>query len=766
MDPYTRRSTWEVIQAYRSGRTIVLCTHYMDEADILSDRVAIMSAGALQCVGSTLFLKRLFGVGYNLTLVGEPRTSAEHCSSWLQMVQKHIPNASLLSMAGVEAQFQLPHEDASGQILSLLRALDAEKEGMRVSTYSLGATTLEEVYLRAARDDLGALENCPAAGSTRGKIPMVNSGEQRPASSRPVSLRSVDSEERQALPVLPSYEKPYVGTKMLLVRQMRAIWRVRLAVRFRRPAEVIWGFFVPLGIFVLLAVIEGITNMTVDTAPRVYGVLSSFGVFFITVPLGAFCVVDRIAGIKAQQILMGVTRPTYWLGLSSSDYFVGASIVTLFIIALAIVRSPCLHQGSLYASCFCVSLFLSLFCISWVVYRLSFAFTNKALCTATNMWVGIIFGIIGGLSVAALVKSGGASADVGRTLRWILRVVSPHFCVFDALEYSTGSSFLSENPNVPSKIYKETDPWEFEASGASIFFLAIHSVVWMALCAHAEMKTVQKSSAHLARHIKWDADVPLIGGIDPDVEAERERALGPEGAQSALALHEVRKVYPKQTLPAVRDVTLAVSKGECLGLLGVNGAGKTTTMGIITASVLPSSGSALIAGEEIYDKPDLLARHLGYCPQFDAQWGHITCEEHLYFCARCRGYTEADIPSVVHDLIELVGLSKHAFKHSRTLSGGNKRKLSLAMAVLGEPTVILLDEPSAGMVSLHTCWWPMKAIAIRDPPLFRSFLTLGTHLLSLAPLTGSAGPPENVARGQLCGYPLRRRDHHTFHGGG
>lgn len=93
MDPHSRRSTWELLRKSKYGRVVVLTTHFMDEADMLGDRIAIMAAGQLQCVGSSLFLKNRYGVGYNLTIVKEQQWCDVKAIN--QLVKKHVAGKNI-----------------------------------------------------------------------------------------------------------------------------------------------------------------------------------------------------------------------------------------------------------------------------------------------------------------------------------------------------------------------------------------------------------------------------------------------------------------------------------------------------------------------------------------------------------------------------------------------------------------------------------------------------------------------------------------------
>jgi len=147
----------------------------------------------------------------------------------------------------------------------------------------------------------------------------------------------------------------------------------------------------------------------------------------------------------------------------------------------------------------------------------------------------------------------------------------------------------------------------------------------------------------------------------------------------------------------VRGINVGVPAGECFGLLGVNGAGKTTTMKMITGDITIGGGDILVGGYSVQMNRDRARRHLGYCPQFDALPDKLTARETLALYARIRGIQGSQVEESVSTTIKRMCLEAHQHTTCERLSGGNKRKLSTAMALIGEPSVILLDEPSTGI---------------------------------------------------------------------
>lgn len=144
MDPSARRSMWALLQRSKVGRALVLTTHYMDEADVVSDRIAVMAAGRLRCCGSSLFLKSAFGLGYTLTMV--KRHAACRAHDVTQLLRGFEPSLELVSEAGDELTYSLPLS-SSPELGPMLRRLDAVADSLGLSSYGLSLSSMEEVPL-------------------------------------------------------------------------------------------------------------------------------------------------------------------------------------------------------------------------------------------------------------------------------------------------------------------------------------------------------------------------------------------------------------------------------------------------------------------------------------------------------------------------------------------------------------------------------------------------------------------------------------------
>ena len=148
---------------------------------------------------------------------------------------------------------------------------------------------------------------------------------------------------------------------------------------------------------------------------------------------------------------------------------------------------------------------------------------------------------------------------------------------------------------------------------------------------------------------------------------------------------------------AVKNLSFCLEKGECFGLLGLNGAGKTTTFKCITQELYPNNGEIIFNGVNLKNNFSYIINKFGYCPQYDAIFEYLTVYENLEFYSKLKGVKEESMDKLINALIIEMRLQEFTNKISGRLSGGNKRKLSVAISMLCNPPVILLDEPSTGM---------------------------------------------------------------------
>ena len=158
-----------------------------------------------------------------------------------------------------------------------------------------------------------------------------------------------------------------------------------------------------------------------------------------------------------------------------------------------------------------------------------------------------------------------------------------------------------------------------------------------------------------------------------------------------------RQGREKKTVDAVRGVDLEVAEGEIFGFLGPNGAGKTTTLRMLATLIEPDGGRATIAGADLLRNPGEVRRRIGYVAQGGSTWDDSTAREELVLQARLYGASKSAAQARAQRVLESFQLSEYADRKCKTYSGGQRRRVDIALGIIHEPKVVFLDEPTSGL---------------------------------------------------------------------
>uniref|UniRef100_A0A674DGK4 ATP binding cassette subfamily A member 3 n=1 Tax=Salmo trutta TaxID=8032 RepID=A0A674DGK4_SALTR len=596
MDPSARRATWDLLQGEKRGRTILLTTHFMDEADLLGDRIVIMAGGELQCCGSPLFLKNKYGAGYHMVIVKDALCNVSEIT---RLVHMYVPNATLESSAGAELSYILPKE-STNRFELLFAELEMNREELGIASYGASVTTMEEVFLR---------------GQT--------------------------------------------------------------------------GFAIAINLM------YGMASLS-----------STFALLLVT---------ERSLKSKHVQQVSGVYLSNFWFSALLWD------LVNFFLpCMLMLVVFRAFGVKAFIADNHLVDVLLILLLYGWAViplmYLLSFLFSAAATAYTRLTIFNIISGTATFLTVTIMTIPELNLQDLSRNLDKVF-LLFPNYCLgmsfsqfYQNYQFIT---FCTSNPMATAfcralNITYQENYFSMSEPGVGCFLVALslQGVVFITLLFIIEMQCVKTLRRFLTRLASRRKQLPLMGDAallpeDRDVAEERKRVLEcspivESMVGSPLILQDLSKVQ-QPVLLAVDRLSLAVGKGECFGLLGFNGAGKTTTFKMLTGDETVTSGDAYIDGYSILRDVKKVQQRIGYCPQFDAVLDHMTGRETLSMYARLRGIPEKYVSGCVENVLRSLLLEPHADKLCRSYSGGNKRKLSAAVALIGGPPVIFLDEPSTGM---------------------------------------------------------------------
>jgi len=169
--------------------------------------------------------------------------------------------------------------------------------------------------------------------------------------------------------------------------------------------------------------------------------------------------------------------------------------------------------------------------------------------------------------------------------------------------------------------------------------------------------------------------------------------------ERSVRLHKLSKSYKGQT--ALKEVSMTMEAGSIVAVLGHNGAGKTTMVNTLCGFHNPTHGHAFFQGRSIREEMRMIQRDIGYCPQQDLLWEHLTAAEHMQVYLQLKGAPTQGLEQRALDLLGECDLAREAHIQAGRFSGGMKRRLSVAVAATGNPSVIFLDEPTTGMDPLH-----------------------------------------------------------------
>eukprot|EP00550_Attheya_septentrionalis_P003060 CAMPEP_0198282180 /NCGR_PEP_ID=MMETSP1449-20131203/2021_1 /TAXON_ID=420275 /ORGANISM="Attheya septentrionalis, Strain CCMP2084" /LENGTH=1933 /DNA_ID=CAMNT_0043978311 /DNA_START=256 /DNA_END=6057 /DNA_ORIENTATION=+ len=436
---------------------------------------------------------------------------------------------------------------------------------------------------------------------------------------------------------------------------------------------------------------------------------------FITGSFASFIVAEKMSKAKHLQTVSGVTPSAYWLSSYVWDvinYQLPCWTVIVLIFAMDIESFSTTNRG--VAGGVIATLFFFGPAATGFTYIVSFFFTSPSMCNLFVIVFNFFIGMAGPLVVLILrligsdpVNPKDLLVNIAITIEWILRFI-PSFNLGKSLLFVINIEYFERLKGKPITV------WDSQVLLIEVIFLIIQSVAYIAVAIKMDKWATNPAFVQNLKRILTckRATNNLSGGDDTDVSkdedviAEADRVLNGGANEDLIVLNNLVKRYPNGKL-AVNNMSLGIPPGQCFGLLGINGAGKTTTMSILTAEFPPTSGDATLAGFSVTREPEQTRRRTGYCPQFDAHFMNLTGVEHVELYASIKGVPKELVKEAASSMLAEVGLNEFdRNKLSSGYSGGMKRKLSVACAMVGQPQIVFLDEPSTGMdpVARRAMW--------------------------------------------------------------
>eukprot|EP00927_Polykrikos_kofoidii_P044673 TRINITY_DN38578_c0_g1_i1.p1 TRINITY_DN38578_c0_g1~~TRINITY_DN38578_c0_g1_i1.p1 ORF type:complete len:1924 (+),score=258.06 TRINITY_DN38578_c0_g1_i1:805-5772(+) len=427
------------------------------------------------------------------------------------------------------------------------------------------------------------------------------------------------------------------------------------------------------------------------------GLFLALGFAFVPASFGAFVVLERETKSKHLQVISGVNFISYWIATWIWDMINSLVPTGLSLALIAAFGVDSLTGGTNFLWTALALIGFSFNCTSFT-YMLTFLFESHT--SAGNILL-IVYLFSGGfLQIVFMVLSIVPSTQVlaRQTLVYFFRLL-PNFTLANALTNMIGRDNILVSTMLCGK--QACDALDLHVMGWDLIYMFGLSFVWFGVTLFLEVAVATPKLRAALQFRNVDIAEEEYTDEDPDVRAERERLESGAADGDVVVLKGLRKVFPgRKGVPpkaAVRSMSFSIPEGQCFGYLGMNGAGKTTTMKILTGEELCTRGGAWLGGFDIKTQQGEVRRLLGYCPQFDALIGTLTAREHLMLFARIKGFPSDRINAYVEELLDKLTLTPYADRQAHTFSGGTRRKLSLGIALVGDPRIVFLDEPTTGV---------------------------------------------------------------------
>jgi len=555
----------------------------------------------------------------------------------------------------------------------LFLAIEEQTEELQVLDFELAATSLEEVFMKLGKEG----GDCAA-----------------------------EDPELQIL----DQERELIGSKLTAKEYARMLFNLRTTQTLMSKKVLLGTVCFPalFTFFSLLHTTHFLTRHKMMQA--IFAMYPSLIAAIACMRLPYMLIEERERKIAQVMISMGMPRRVYWyttLGHNALQVLV-ATICCPII--LAIGGEACLDRGRWFVAL--MAALLHVVPLSLFFFVVSCCCKSAENATKTLNLLNVIFGMLTNILPSLLwnFEQDEMPDILASTIHIASSFLSPYYLLPGVLVgvWQAGGGDAYKCSYVTDRTHKyaaecfrvpETagladfaGTWVFWAPWVGQTFLCI------VLCLIAYLLT----SPRKQRDGPGD-DLPPEQGTDTDVKAEAARIRNASPEQEACMYRGLWHVFrdgKSRPVHAVRGISLGVQPGECFGLLGPNGAGKTTTLGCLTGEIRPpTAGEVYVAGRSVAGADAEEAfKHLGFCPQVDPLFGDLTGRQHLLFYGRLKGLAGEGLHAAVDGLLQRLGFdAKDAGKPSGTYSGGMKRKLSLAIALIGPSSVLFLDEPSAAV---------------------------------------------------------------------
>ncbi|KAG1742779.1 uncharacterized protein EDB91DRAFT_297988 [Suillus paluster] len=836
VDPLSRRALWRILTSVRHDRTIVFTTHFLDEADLLADKIAILAApGKLVAEGTPVALKSNLGQGYSIQVMFDfpdltEKDLPKAPSVTLDRIRQVSPQCSMSLASPSQASYHLKSKD-SVVVEKVLQLLDKERDALRIASYDVLGTSIEDIFLdlmarqtRSASPDGTEKSISSSGGISEPILPDLTGVPSAPAKALELTDGRPRSPLSQALTIF--YKRALIARRSWLTPLLVVLIAVcgsciplvflsgqtaTCTLQFKN--ETVIPLYFPdspiyyrasgpgtqiltsppnitatLGKTAMFLKTENVpdnatfvstieqdylnlsfggisidmqtgdslfaweatppgftgptmmnlaTNILYNRALNASGnaastpslILANYASFphlaagtlvdlkwvaFFGAAMAVFPAFfslyvsrERRSAVQAMQLSNGLSDPIgLWIGHLLWDSIFSVILATIIIIIFAVTTNQfnglgffwvilVLYGivGALFA--YCVSLFMSS------------PLSSFAAVAGYQIVMYILY--LAGYLLTLTYAMTSQSSTIITIIHFTLSVLSPVASVMRAAFVSVNLFSLLCDGTTPVTTASLGDIMRY---GGPILYLFVYGFVLFGI-----LVWVDSGSIIPRRFLNTKKRQVRMNELQANFEANRQDVAAEAHAvghsSDALRLLHLTKAFGGNKV--VDDVSYGVSRDTIFAMLGPNGAGKTTTFNMIRGDVVPDMGDVLIKGTSVLTSPRTARLSLGVCPQFTAIDSQLTVREHLMIYGRLKGLNRGhELKSNVEALMVATSLHVYADRLASQLSGGNQRKLSLAIALIGNPSVVLIDEFSTGVDAKmkRDMWGTLRNVAV------------------------------------------------------
>ncbi|XP_055305939.1 phospholipid-transporting ATPase ABCA1 isoform X3 [Sitodiplosis mosellana] len=834
LDPESRRELWNILLDMRKDHTIFITTHYMEEAEALADKIAIISHGQLLCYGPSIQLKRRFETGYILKLLTNEQTFKQ--VDTVNLIQQFVPDFGLKSFVKPTLIISLPYKFQQ-TFPELLGQLEKRQDELGISSISITNSSLEDVFLKSdfnftnrakeVQDEIDApynrlreeplrisgfeqflaiwykkgifmraqwlywlmLASFPIAaivisflsinyklfnkGDTVSELIDLHIDRITPSDAEILiwldeslqdrnyfqqSLHKVIESENLRTKYL-SYPRNLIENELLYLELENTthyheyfpaalvIYRdeetkgISMNVLFSGNSLHSLAATVNLiSNFELQLLTNGNNRIKTTNAPMhrnqtkisksdldVYAMFMPMAMFFyilfyVSMPFNE----ERTEFKKMQPISPFI----YWTSVFLFDAMIH-SLYSYFMYTIHIWSDAHhIFETKEYV------MFLSIYMLYGLTYLPIIYMVSQMFRTMSSLYSFLTYMFVIFYIIASFISS---SEDNIKTYNMLINVllIIPDYALSHAInsllityvkQHEAQMNFNFDHQYSPTaEIIPETLSYTgtsgpLDLSRYFIYAAAVIAVTYLILINIVE-SIYRREKLRCFFTFRWGrkkrskdnqsktGDIQLnCCSANSSSEVEEEKSLTRTLVREhklkdyAVIVANLYKAYDSSDV--VRGIDFAVKQGECFGLLGINGAGKTTTFKMLTHDTTVTHGQIYINGMSCFDQSTLYKTLFGYCPQVDALNSYMTAYEILKYMAWIRGTPRHRIHREVEKWLKRMDLARYKHVQIKFYSGGTKRKLNTAIAMIAVPQLILLDEPTTGVdpVSRRFMW--------------------------------------------------------------